>query len=320
MVKHKHAAPGRSPLVPAAGSARCFVMPMTRFAALLFALAALAPSAACAGQAPKAALWKLSDPDTTVYLFGTIHALPKALDWNTGPVKRTFGQADTLVVEVVGPEDAEKTLRPMLEMGMAEPGKVPPLAARVSQKTRGALKALVARSSFPPAALDRFETWLAALILAGPTISDAGLDPETGADRALMAAARARSMPIIGLETMEQQLGYFDSLPEKDQRALLDAVVQDDGHVKQEFHDLVAAWARGDVAMLEALADDELKASPHLREILLTRRNARWADWLARRMETPGTVFVAVGAGHLAGNDSVQKMLAAKGLKVERVQ
>src|SRR3546814_6615463 len=78
--------------------------------------------------------------------------------------------------------------------------------------------------------------------------------------------------------------------------------------MKEQFQQLIAAWARGDVTALEELADDELKANPNVRKVLLTSRNARWADWIAKRMDTPGTVFVAVGAGHLAGDDSVQHM------------
>src|SRR3546814_1294920 len=82
--------------------------------------------------------------------------------------------------------------------------------------------------------------------------------------------------------------------------------------MKEQFQQLIAAWARGDVTALEELADDELKANPNVRKVLLTSRNARWADWIAKRMDTPGTVFVAVGAGHLAGDDSVQHMLGLK--------
>src|SRR3546814_8969789 len=88
--------------------------------------------------------------------------------------------------------------------------------------------------------------------------------------------------------------------------------------MKEQFQQLIAAWARGDVTALEELADDELKANPNVRKVLLTSRNARWADWIAKRMDTPGTVFVAVGAGHLAGDDSVQHMLGLKKLDVER--
>jgi hypothetical protein len=54
--------------------------------------------------------------------------------------------------------------------------------------------------------------------------------------------------------------------------------------------------------------------------VLLTRRNARWAEWIDARLDRPGTVFLAVGAGHLAGRDSVQAMLEKRGIKAKRVQ
>lgn len=291
-----------------------------RFFALLLAFSLIGPGAATAQDRPKPALWKLSDADTTIYLFGTVHALPRNMAWNVGAVRTAFDAADTLAVEVAEAEDAKANLQPMMAMGLAAPGSLPPLVERVPERARPALRALVARTPFPPAALDRFETWLAALILVAPTITDAGLDPATGADRALMAEARTRGIATVGLETMTQQLGYFDALPETDQRALLNATVRDGGNVGKEYRALVAAWAKGDVAMLEKLADDELKASAHLRDVLLTARNARWADWISQRLATPGTVFVAVGAGHLAGKDSVQKMLVKRRLKVIRVQ
>jgi uncharacterized protein len=66
--------------------------------------------------------------------------------------------------------------------------------------------------------------------------------------------------------------------------------------------------------------DDEMKLSPELAEVLLHRRNNTWAGWVSERMKKPGTVFVAVGAGHLAGNRSVDRLVALRGFKVVRVQ
>ena len=82
---------------------------------------------------------------------------------------------------------------------------------------------------------------------------------------------------------------------------------------------MVADWARGDPDALARLMNDDLKASPEVAQVLLYRRNARWADWIKARMARPGTVFVAVGAGHLSGKGSVIDDLAAKGVRVERV-
>jgi uncharacterized protein YbaP (TraB family) len=59
--------------------------------------------------------------------------------------------------------------------------------------------------------------------------------------------------------------------------------------------------------------------SPETYKTMFVERNARWAGWIANRLKTPGTVFVAVGAGHLSGPDSVQSQLAAIGVKSARI-
>ena len=77
------------------------------------------------------------------------------------------------------------------------------------------------------------------------------------------------------------------------------------------------------MADARALARDmneSLKDSPEVAKTLLTDRNARWATWIKQRMAKPGTVFIAVGAGHLAGADSVQAQLAKQGVTAQRIQ
>jgi uncharacterized protein YbaP (TraB family) len=65
---------------------------------------------------------------------------------------------------------------------------------------------------------------------------------------------------------------------------------------------------------------DQLRTnSPDTYRMMFTDRNGRWADWIAARMQTPGTVFLAVGAGHLAGKDSLLVRLAQKGIDSTRV-
>src|SRR3546814_18524799 len=69
---------------------------------------------------------------------------------------------------------------------------------------------------------------------------------------------------------------------------------------------MVTDWSNGDDQGIAALMNDGLGDSPELERVMLTDRNARWAGWIAERMKQPGTVFVAVGAGHLAGENSVR--------------
>jgi len=282
-------------------------------------LSACAPAARPdASPAARPALWKLADADTTIYLFGTIHALPPGYKWRDATLDAAFASADALVVEAVLDRDPAKTSA--LLVGLGRTAGLPPLAERVPAGKREALSTLMARSKLPTAFLDGMETWSAALLLVGVTLGDLGIGAEEGVERRLEAEFGAAGKPIEGLETPEQQLGYFDALPEPAQRDFLATLLDDPEQSRADFQRMLASWSKGDEAGIAQSFDEEIELSPQLREVLLDRRNAAWTEWLARRLDKPGTVLVAVGAGHLAGPGSVVALLKAKGLTVERVQ
>ena len=285
----------------------------------------LLPLAACAGaaepkEAPAAhpALWKLADSDTAIWLFGTIHLLPEGQPWRSPALDSALAGADELVLEVADVDDMMASAQALQKLGIS-PG-LPPIAERVPEAKRAALRAMIAESGYPEGVYDKLETWAAALPLLGVTFKRLGLDPKLGVERQIGAPFRAAGRKVSGLETIEQQFGFFDTLSEEAQRALLLSVVEDSAETRAQFKAMLDAWSRGDLEGIARTFDDETQMSPELKDALMKRRNARWAEWLARRLDQPGTVFVAVGAGHLAGADSVQSMLRAKGLKAIRVQ
>jgi uncharacterized protein YbaP (TraB family) len=276
-----------------------------------------APAPAPAG-GPRPALWKVADADTTIYLFGTIHMLPDGLKWRTPAFERAIAASDALVTEAVLGPDPAAAANAMGKRAFSD--GLPPLAERVPAGKRAALAAAIAQTGLQPAALDRLETWAAALSLLSYSLQQMGLKPEQGVERKLEADYRASGKPHRGLETLDQQMGYFDGLSEEAQRAFLVGVLDDAGETRAEFDAMVKAWTSGDTDAITETFDDETNFSPELRAVLMTRRNAAWAEWVRRRLEQPGTVLVAVGAGHLAGKDSVQRMLAGKGVPATRVQ
>ena len=268
--------------------------------------------------AAKPALWKLADADTTIYLFGTIHALPPETRWQTAALDEALGRSEELVLEAVLGDDPMALAKVMMAKGV-RPG-LPPLSARVPADKQAALATAMAASGIPAETLDRFETWAAALTLISLQVRQLGIDPASGVEHGLAAAAAKASRKVAGLETVDQQMGFFDELSEEAQRALLVSALDDPANAKAEFTAMLAAWQAGDVDGIARTFDAETNMSAELKEVLMTRRNAAWATWLKTRLDTPGTVTVAVGAGHLAGADSVLSRLNADGLTVERVQ
>jgi uncharacterized protein YbaP (TraB family) len=285
-----------------------------------FGLLGLGASAAPASApAPRPALWKVADRDTTIYLFGTIHLLPRNTRW-TGPVlDKAAGESDSLVVEtIIDSANPAPLAATMMKLALS-PG-LPPVLERVPASKRPALATAIARSRTPPAAFDRMETWAVALALLGPQFGSMGLQQEEGVETVLKKRFAAAGKPIGQLETNEEQLGFFDLLPESAQRTLLLGALEQPKAVQKQFDSMLAAWARGDVQAIARSFNADMNGSPALSDLLLKRRNANWSQWIARRMGQPGTLLVAVGAGHLAGPDSVQAMLQQRGLKVTRVQ
>jgi uncharacterized protein YbaP (TraB family) len=275
-----------------------------------------APTKAAAPAKP--ALWKLADADTTIYLFGTIHVLPDGYQWRTKAFDAAAAKSDTLVLEVADLGDTTKTAEVFTRLAMSP--NLPPVLDRVPADKRAGLKTLIDKVGFPPSALAKFESWAVAITLAGGVLKDLDLSPDNGVERKLTDEFSAAKKPIIGLETTELQLGIFDKLPQSAQDMFLAGLADEVEDPKAEFDAMLGAWAKGDDKAIATTFDDELRQSPELTDALLRNRNANWTAWLTKRLDTPGTVMVAVGAGHLVGADSVQAMLAKQGVKVTRVQ
>jgi uncharacterized protein YbaP (TraB family) len=165
--------------------------------------------------------------------------------------------------------------------------------------------------------------WLVYVTLSVMPMLQSGYDPNAGIDQALAADAKAQNKPVKGFETAEQQLHYIADFPEDQQVTMLHQELIDLPKTTSETDDIVSSWTHGDVEKLGALDNDEMKTKyPALYDKLLVKRNQSFTDTLTALLKDPatGTVFVGIGAGHLAGPDSVIKMLTARGFTVTRVE
>jgi uncharacterized protein YbaP (TraB family) len=284
----------------------------------LAALAAGTPAAADAKTA-KPAMWQVSDKDTNIYLFGTVHLLPPGTQWRSPKLDKATREAGTLVVETIIDEKNPQAFAAELARLSIRPG-LPPIVSRVAPAKQAALRAAIVKSGIPEAALNNMETWAAAFALLQLQFKELGVSGTDGVELALRQAFLTAGKRVEQLETNSQQLGFFDTLSEASQRELLEGAVETPVAAKQQFDAMLAAWMSGDVNAIGRTFNAEFQNSPDLKEVLLKRRNANWAWWLHSRLGQPGTVFVAVGAGHLAGEDSVVELLKKRGLRVKRVQ
>jgi uncharacterized protein len=261
------------------------------------------------------ALWVVKDEDTTVYLFGSVHILKPGLGWFDDGVKAAFDASDQLILELVEPSAAEAQAL-FGKLAMDQQGKT--LRSKMKDADRAVYETAVGKLGLPVAALDPFDPWAAAVTLTLLAMQKSGFDPNSGVEKQLTAAANAGKKPIAGLETMEFQLGVFDTLPESEQVAFLVETAKQIDDAGTSMDKMVDMWAAPDPEKLGQLMNEGL-TSRTLYDALLTKRNANWAKWISARMAKPGVTFMAVGAGHLAGPTSVQNLLPAYGLSATRV-
>jgi uncharacterized protein len=279
--------------------------------------AATAAPAAAATQDADPALWVVKDKDTTIYLFGTVHVLKPGLSWFDEAVKAAFDKSDKVMLEMVEPDPA--TMQGLIAK-LALNATGPTVTEMLPKDRRQPYAAAMTDAGIPPTAFDRMDPWLPAVTLSIAALPKYGYDPDAGAERTITAAAKAIGKPIEGLETAEQQIGYFDGLPQPLQVKFLVQTIDQLPQMGPMLDKMVGSWSAGDPDALAAQLNEGMRQTPELAKVLLNERNARWADWIANRMGQPGTVFVAVGAGHLAGGDSVQAHLAKHRFKARRVK
>jgi len=261
------------------------------------------------------ALWVVKDEDTTIYLFGSIHLLKPGLGWFDDGVKTAFDSSDQLVLELVEPPAAEVQAL-FGKLAMDQQGKT--LRSKMNDAERAVYEAAMGKLGIPAPAFDPFEPWAAGITLSVVAMQKSGFDPNSGVEKQLTAAAKVSNKPIAGLETMEFQLGLFDTLPEAEQITFLVETAKLIDEVASTTDKMVNMWASADTESLGQLMNEGL-TSRTLYDALLTKRNANWAKWISARMAKPGVTFMAVGAGHLAGPTSVQNLLPAYGLSATRV-
>ena len=274
---------------------------------------ALAPAASEERTGP--ALWKVADDDTTIYIFGTVHALPEKIEWMDETIADALDKSDELVTEI-DIADAANAGSAVASLAMLPEGRN--LRDMLGPEDRKAYEAALAQLGMPLSSFDRFEPWFASLTLTTLPLIQQGYAPEAGVENTL-AGKFAQGRQRAALETVQYQLGLFDSLPMETQLSYLRQVVQGVPEMKAKLDEMIARWLEGDADALAKLMNEE-EIDPVLMDRLLTQRNLNWAEWIGQRLDKPGTVFMAVGAGHLAGDESVQSMLAKRGITVTRVQ
>jgi uncharacterized protein YbaP (TraB family) len=285
----------------------------------LLLLAACAQAEAPSAQ--RALLWKVSDADNSLYLLGSFHAL-KPEDYPLPPaVDAAFAEAESLAFEVSPAEmDSPGLAGKFRSAGALPAGKT--LQTVVPPATWRRLERYCRDNGLDVATLQSQAPWYASIIVVLREIVRLGYDPKLGVDRHLMGRAAAAHKSSLGLETVQDQISAFASMPMAIQVQMLDETLDEAENQTGNLDSLHADWRRGDAKAIESVMVLQLRDSyPQLYQRINVDRNRAWVLKLGSMLDRHkrDDVLVVVGSMHLVGPDGLIKQLQAKGYTVQRL-
>ncbi|MDX1655278.1 MAG: TraB/GumN family protein [Candidatus Competibacteraceae bacterium] len=288
-------------------------MPLPILAPLL-ALLLLAPALQAAQGPP---LWKARVDGATVYLLGTIHfGRPQMYPLSPG-VEQALREADVLVVELDVRRDMLTMAGAMLQAGLYQGGRT--LKDALGPRDWKRLEDHLSAMGMPPQLFLPQKPWMVALALTALELQRQGFSEELGVERYLLDKAGPTTR-VVELESLEEQLELFERMGEEGQLAMLRETLiqlQDDRTLER----MLEAWRQGDGARLEGLMAEGFgpsAAGRRAHELMITQRNRTMTRRLLELVEPGQTYLLAVGAGHLPGEEGIIAALRRRGYPVER--
>lgn len=256
--------------------------------------------------------WEVKGKHNTVYLLGSVHMLKAADSMLPTEAMHAYAASQVLVMELdLNGAGAESLLESGVEAVTLPEGQS--LADAVGPQLYAQLLARARPLGLEPEILSHFQPWFAALMLQQLELAKSGFDASAGVDQQFALLAQADHKPIIGLETVDEQLGLFAQLSLEQQRQFLRSTLQESDSAQSQTDAVVSAWQRGDTAALERLLRQETAESPELYRLLTTDRNRRWLPKIMQLLNGDQNYLVIVGALHLIGHDGVIELLQRQG-------
>lgn len=264
------------------------------------------------------ARWVVADEDTTITLMGSVHVLKPGTDWVSDDIRALVAQADRLYLELSPDQSNPQVMGPLVgRYGYLPAGDS--LEATLPPADYLQLQAALKELGVPEAGYQRMKPWFATVIYGSAKFAQLGYNPAAGVEAVMTAMAQEQNIEVKGLETAEKQLRIFDQMTAETELAFLRSALADQDDLAAVMERLTSSWLAGDMGDLGAYFDESFRPFPALRKRILQDRNQIWGRQIQALLDLPGRFLIVVGAGHLAGGDSVQHVLRAAGLTVQRL-
>ena len=289
---------------------------MSRIAGWLLSLCLFSAPTLADGPVP---VWHVGGEQNDIWLLGSVHMLRRS-DHPLPPIMdRLYEQAEILLMELDMDDLDEVAMQALFqEAGLLPAGTT--LADVLGPERYARASAAADAADIPLDMLAGSEPWLAALITEQVMLGRAGFSALHGIEIHFLGRALADDKDILGLETVAEQVGIFDTLAMADQAELLLQTLENADRSADRMAPLIDAWRRGDTAYLEETMLAEMSAVPGVYERLLVERNRRWIGTILELLDDDDDYLIIVGAAHLVGDDGVPALLRAHDLDVTQLR
>jgi uncharacterized protein YbaP (TraB family) len=275
-------------------------------------------------------LWEISGKDLAApsYLYGTIHMIPAENYFLTEATEVAFDKSTRIAFEI----DTEEMTNPAAMMGLLSKmymNNDTTLADLLPEEDYEMVATHFEEMSMPMMFMGKIKPMFLT-ILAGEDMkpgenpmSMMGGEGMKSYELELTERAKTAEKPIVGLETAEFQMSLFDSIPYTAQAKMLLETVrtekEEDGEEINAMDQMIELYTTQDIVGMQSLMSDDPAGIGGYEELLLLKRNRKWIPVMEALM-TEETVFFAVGAGHLAGDEGVIALLRKAGYTMTPVK
>jgi uncharacterized protein YbaP (TraB family) len=263
------------------------------------------------------AMWEVSDGDSTIHLFGSVHILPEGTQWRTPLFDELLGQADTVVFETdLGPQAQAEIGVAGIVKGVFTDGTL--LTDLISPQTENLLRRSAEAVGAPMGTLLAMRPWMAATTIEALAAQQAGLIGD-GVELSLYPELDPAQLRF--LESGEEQLDVLAGGVLEEQLAYLETTLDRLGETTKMADKLVGHWLGGTPERLAPIFEFDMGGyEDALLDRLLYARNRSWIEPLEAMLADNEQAMVIVGAAHLLGPDNVVQLLTEAGYTVERIQ
>jgi uncharacterized protein YbaP (TraB family) len=280
-------------------------------------LAGLMACCLIGGASAAPALWQVSDSDSSIYLFGSFHLLPPAIEWRTATFDQTFAKADRVYFETdVGADVQATILASAMIKGLNPLGTT--LSSQLEKADATTLRATIAKWKLPVGYIQAMKPWLATTMITTAVIANSGYDPNSGVDIVLQSELPPERKAYF--ESGDEQLDFLASAPQDEQVGMLVDTIDKLDELPAMLDDMVTAWAAGTPDKMADAFFDDLAGYDAFTQRLIFDRNKNWVAKIDTMLAANEQDLIVVGAGHLMGDGSVVDLLDKAGFHVTRLQ